>query len=899
MVNTLGGDAVQDLELAIREVKAVQALNTRVKGDKSYHLMVSLRAGERPSAEAMADIEREFAQALGFGEHQRVAATHENTGNYHLHVAINRVHPVTGKGHWPSFDYRTLEEVSRAMEVKYGLEVDRGRADMMEASRTPPGAQDKEAQSWEQSFHGYVKEHETKLAQALDASKGWGAVHEAFAQYDLRLKPRGAGLVIMDGNKRHAIKASALGRAFSKAALEARFGPFEPPPKHTARQSKPRTRYRRRPLTRHRGQGRLWGRFAGARSTLLDTMAPNWKTFLISQARTDPLAMVIVTAHFELLHALTARPRARPRIDRAPAALKSALGAWAQSGAWATATAAGDKDRARRPRPWPGVKVDAQGRWLVPFRDKANRIAGFKLIKADGASMDIGEVKKPGLMHIVDPEGRLARGGSAVVTADPGAVAAIRAAARVPVVLSHSAKAIEGVRRTLVRRHRGLNVVATVTTAPSGLATPRSKAVVIDPAAKPAELRAQLAPALGDEAYLAWAKATAWANPGNSPWLKAAGVRGFGLKRAASGEILMPLKDANGRLHCARAFTESGEARELDGAAQPPGAGDPALMHVIDPERRIAADPIVIATDYVSAAAIHRETRLPVVVAADPAEWGPVAEAIRERHPDQSIVAALPAGTRPADESVARDSSLGLVRPPEGAPTFAALARDTTGRIRRALAPATGDSAFVLWDQAKPVEDSLEREDAKGHRLRSLQDAAGRLWGVEVVDPGGKAQGFIGEPSRAVLFEAVGHEPFAARTPLVVAAERSSAEALAEATGRAVACARSQDNLETVVAALRKTHRRARIAVALDADAPTELRRALDRHGARLIVPTLGDGKEGPDRTTFAAWWRRHPREAKRAAIEALFAKRAGRAKRPAREKAASLPRAPDQGRER
>ena len=500
MVNTLGGEDVEDLELAIREIRAVQALNTQIKGDKSYHLIVSLRAGERPSADAMADIEREFAQALGFGEHQRVAATHENTGNYHLHVAVNRVHPVTGKGHWPSFDYRTLEEVSRAMEAKYGLEVDRGHSDVVGASRTPPGARDKEAQSWEQSFYGYVKEHETELGQGLDAAKSWGAVHAAFAQYDLRLKPRGAGLVIMDRNKRHPIKASALGRAFSKAALEARFGPFEPPPKRAARQTKPRSRYRRRPLTRHAGQGRLWRRFVGARGTLLDTMAPNWKTYLISEAYTDPLALVMVTAHLELLHALTGRTRARPRIERAPAALKGALAAWVRTGAWASTDPASNNGH-QRPRPWPGVKVDAQGRWLVPFRDKTNRIAGFKLIKTDGASMDIGDVNKSGLMHVVDPEGRLAPGGSAVVTADPRAVAAIRAAARVPVVLSPSAKAIEGVRRTLTRRHRGLKVVAAVTPDPSGRATPSPKAVVIDPAAKPAELRFQLAAALADKGY--------------------------------------------------------------------------------------------------------------------------------------------------------------------------------------------------------------------------------------------------------------------------------------------------------------------------------------------------------------------------------------------------------------
>src|SRR3546814_6539433 len=44
--------------------------------------MVSFR-DERPSPEALRDIEREFAQALGFGDHQRIAGTHINTENFH------------------------------------------------------------------------------------------------------------------------------------------------------------------------------------------------------------------------------------------------------------------------------------------------------------------------------------------------------------------------------------------------------------------------------------------------------------------------------------------------------------------------------------------------------------------------------------------------------------------------------------------------------------------------------------------------------------------------------------------------------------------------------------------------------------------------------------------------
>ena len=39
-----------DLDLAIREIEATQGLNTRARGSKTYHLVVSFR-DEKPSAE--------------------------------------------------------------------------------------------------------------------------------------------------------------------------------------------------------------------------------------------------------------------------------------------------------------------------------------------------------------------------------------------------------------------------------------------------------------------------------------------------------------------------------------------------------------------------------------------------------------------------------------------------------------------------------------------------------------------------------------------------------------------------------------------------------------------------------------------------------------------------------
>ena len=78
---------------AVKEILATQARNTRSRGDKSYHLVVSFPEGEKPTREQIEDIEDRLCAALGFDEHQRVSAVHQNTDNWHLHIAINKVHP--------------------------------------------------------------------------------------------------------------------------------------------------------------------------------------------------------------------------------------------------------------------------------------------------------------------------------------------------------------------------------------------------------------------------------------------------------------------------------------------------------------------------------------------------------------------------------------------------------------------------------------------------------------------------------------------------------------------------------------------------------------------------------------------------------------------------------------
>jgi hypothetical protein len=83
-----------DLNAAVIEVMAIQAMNTRAESDKTYHLILSFRAGERPDDDVLTAMEREVCVGLGYGEHQRISVAHDDTDNFHLHIAINKIHPI-------------------------------------------------------------------------------------------------------------------------------------------------------------------------------------------------------------------------------------------------------------------------------------------------------------------------------------------------------------------------------------------------------------------------------------------------------------------------------------------------------------------------------------------------------------------------------------------------------------------------------------------------------------------------------------------------------------------------------------------------------------------------------------------------------------------------------------
>ena len=74
-----------------------------------YHLSLNWEPGEKVSHQEMSTAAKSVMNALGYGEHEAVFAIHTDKDHQHIHLVINRVHPVTGKTHNPNFDYDKLQ----------------------------------------------------------------------------------------------------------------------------------------------------------------------------------------------------------------------------------------------------------------------------------------------------------------------------------------------------------------------------------------------------------------------------------------------------------------------------------------------------------------------------------------------------------------------------------------------------------------------------------------------------------------------------------------------------------------------------------------------------------------------------------------------------------------------
>jgi hypothetical protein len=221
---------------------------TRSK-DPVDHWLLSWKEGEQPTHAQCSEAVEILKRHLGMSsEHLAVFALHRNTENYHLHIVLNRVHPdtlrVEDKGWCIDKAHKAIAEIIHAQ----GWEAERnaryvadrsGQVSRASSVREPhprSKARDHENATGEKSCERIAQE---RAAPIMRNAKSWAQVHEGLAQVDMRYERKGSGAMLWVGDQ--PLKASCIGREFSRSRMEERLGEFQPDSLSNAMSLQPRT----------------------------------------------------------------------------------------------------------------------------------------------------------------------------------------------------------------------------------------------------------------------------------------------------------------------------------------------------------------------------------------------------------------------------------------------------------------------------------------------------------------------------------------------------------------------------------------------------------------------------------------------------------------------------------
>ena len=220
----------ENVEDNILEIENTQAMNTRAKSDKTYHMVISFQSDENPTPEMMREIEEELVRSIGLEKHQRLSVVHGNTNNLHIHIAINKIDPDLYRNVDPSFDKTKLQEKATHLEIQYGLKIDNHIPNKEKGTERSP----QEIHSGVESFKTWIKDEVAgSVKKVLEEGGSWEELHKTLGEYDLELVERGNGIVISSRSSKYHVKASDVSRDLSKGKLEKKLGEFKKPVERT------------------------------------------------------------------------------------------------------------------------------------------------------------------------------------------------------------------------------------------------------------------------------------------------------------------------------------------------------------------------------------------------------------------------------------------------------------------------------------------------------------------------------------------------------------------------------------------------------------------------------------------------------------------------------------------
>ena len=152
-------------------------------------------------------------------------------------------------------------------------------------------------------------------------------------------------------------------------------------------------------------------------------------------------------------------------------------------------------------------------------------------------------------------------------------------------------------------------------------------------------VRATEQEATAKRAFGIWTNLKSWATPENCPYLARKNVRGYGVKVADDGRMVVPLRDENGRIWSLQ-FVGEEKIYLKHGRKE-------GLFHTIDPSKDLENGrdkddklTIIIGEGYATGADVHKATNLPTAVAFDGDNLVATAKAVREKFPKANLLIA-------------------------------------------------------------------------------------------------------------------------------------------------------------------------------------------------------------------------------------------------------------------
>ena len=242
------------IDTAAAEMKALEFFNPRCH-DAVFHYELAWPPGERPSRAEWTDAALHTLKQLGFDKHLYVIVAHDDKKHFHIHIMVNKIHPVTYRAHTPSFSWLTLDAAVRFLEAKHGwthtpgptrwdeesqqaVHISKSERNALRSGREEPtgAAAQFEHYQDQESLQSYVRREVAPSVRKLLTLKNviWDDLHRLLSKAHLRLEKGEMGgytVLAIDYNIR--VKASEVFRnnfagKINRQATETALGAWTP-----------------------------------------------------------------------------------------------------------------------------------------------------------------------------------------------------------------------------------------------------------------------------------------------------------------------------------------------------------------------------------------------------------------------------------------------------------------------------------------------------------------------------------------------------------------------------------------------------------------------------------------------------------------------------------------------